>query len=89
MQRLDRIGGVDHFADAGRERKERNDLLPGPAPDLYYWIEPEDSTRTIPNPERRALDKQIRTARADLAKLERDYSAAAPLGRSRLASVGR
>lgn len=32
-----------------------------------YRIEPEDSTRTIPNPERRALDKQIRAARAELA----------------------
>jgi len=42
-----------------------------------YRIEPEDPTRTIPNPERRALDKEIRTARADLAKLERQYGAAA------------
>src|SRR3984893_9838787 len=40
-------------------------------------IEPEDPTRTIPNPERRALDKEIRTARADLARLEREYGAAA------------
>src|SRR5215469_10346424 len=42
-----------------------------------YCIEPEDPTRTIPNPERRALDKQIRAARADLAKLECEYGAAA------------
>jgi len=42
-----------------------------------YQIEPEDPTRTVPNPERRALDKQIRTARADLAKLEREFGAAA------------
>ena len=42
-----------------------------------YQVEPEDPTRSIPNPERRALDKQIRTARADLAKLEREYGAAA------------
>ena len=42
-----------------------------------YRIEPEDPTRTIPNPERRALDKAIRAARADLAKLEREYGAAA------------
>ena len=42
-----------------------------------YQIEPEDPTRTIPNPERRVLDKEIRTARADLAKLEREYGAAA------------
>ena len=42
-----------------------------------YQIEPEDPTRTIPNPERRALDKQIQAARVDLAKLEREYGAAA------------
>jgi transposase len=42
-----------------------------------YRIEPEDPTRTIPNPERRALDKEIRAARVDLARLEREYGAAA------------
>jgi hypothetical protein len=35
------------------------------------------SPRTITNPERRALDKQIQAARADLAKLEREFGAAA------------
>ena len=44
---------------------------------IDYQIEPEDPTRTIPNPERRALDKPIQAARADLAKLEREYGAAA------------
>jgi hypothetical protein len=44
---------------------------------IDYQIEPEDPTRTIPNPERRALDKQIQAARADLAKLEREYGVAA------------
>ena len=44
---------------------------------IDYQIEPEDPTRTIPNPERRALDKDIRKARTDLAKLEREYGAAA------------
>jgi transposase len=44
---------------------------------IDYQIEPEDPTRTIPNPERRALDKEIHTARGDLAKLERQYGAAA------------
>src|SRR6202142_2919267 len=44
---------------------------------LDYRIEPEDPTRSIPNPERRALDKEVRAARADLAKLEREYGAAA------------
>jgi transposase len=44
---------------------------------IDYQIEPEDPTRTIPNPKRRALDKAIRAARADLAKLEREYGAAA------------
>lgn len=42
-----------------------------------YRIEPEDPTRTIPNPERRALDKQIRTARTELVGVEREYGAAA------------
>ncbi len=42
-----------------------------------YRIEPEDPTRTIPNPKRRALDKQIRVARAELAQIERQYGAAA------------
>jgi len=40
-------------------------------------IEQEDPTRTIPNPERDALDKEMRVARADLAKLEREFVAAA------------
>jgi transposase len=44
---------------------------------LNYRVEPLEPTRTVPNPKRRALDKQIRTARAELAKLERDYGAAA------------
>ena len=42
-----------------------------------YRIEPDDPTRTIPNPKRRALDKQIRVARAELAQVERQYGAAA------------
>ena len=42
-----------------------------------YQVEPEDPTRTVPNPERRALDKQVRAARADLTKVEREYGAAA------------
>src|SRR5207245_10612803 len=44
---------------------------------IDYQIEPEDPTRTIPNPERRALDKEIRAARTDLARLEGEYGAAA------------
>lgn len=42
-----------------------------------YRIESEDPTRTIPNPERRALDKQVRAARTELAEVERQYGAAA------------
>jgi hypothetical protein len=42
-----------------------------------YQIEPEDPTRTIPNPERRTLDKEIRVTRADVARLEREFGAAA------------
>jgi transposase len=44
---------------------------------IDYQIEPEGPTRTIPNPERRALDKEIQAARAELARLEREYGAAA------------
>ena len=42
-----------------------------------YRIEAEDPTRTIPNPERRTLDQQVRAARTELAKIEREYGAAA------------
>jgi hypothetical protein len=42
-----------------------------------YRVEPDDPTRTIPNPERKALDKELRAARAEVAALERDYGAAA------------
>ena len=42
-----------------------------------YRIEPEDPTRTIPNPQRRALDPQIRDARSELSRIEREYGAAA------------
>jgi len=42
-----------------------------------YRIEPQDPTRTVPNPQRRALDKQIRAVRSELADLERQYGAAA------------
>jgi len=51
-----------------------------------YKVEPDDPTRTVPNPERRALDKEIRDARAELTKLEQAYGAAAvdnPEGRRR------
>ncbi len=41
-----------------------------------YRIEAEDPTRTIPNPERRKLDKQIRAARRELDEVERQYGAA-------------
>ncbi len=42
-----------------------------------YRIEAEDPTRTVLNPARRTLDKQIRDARTDLAQIERGYGAAA------------
>ena len=44
---------------------------------IDYQVEPDDPMRTVPNPERRALDKEIRKARAEVAKLEQDYGAAA------------
>jgi len=42
-----------------------------------HQVEPEDPTRTIVNPKHRALGKQVRAARIDLAKIERQYGAAA------------
>jgi len=42
-----------------------------------YQVEPDDPTRTVPNPERRALDKEIRSARVEVAKIEQAYGAAA------------
>ena len=42
-----------------------------------YQVEPDDPTRTVPNPERRALAKEIRSARVKVAKLEQAYGAAA------------
>jgi hypothetical protein len=34
VQRLDRVGSVDHLADARSDGEKRNDLVPGAAPDL-------------------------------------------------------
>ena len=42
-----------------------------------YQVEPDDPTRTVPNPKRRALDADIGSARAAAAKLEQAYGAAA------------
>lgn len=42
-----------------------------------YQSEPDEPTRTLPNPERRALDKEIHKARIDVAKSEQAYGAAA------------
>ncbi len=44
---------------------------------IDYQVEPDDPTRTVPNPERKELDKQIRMARTDVTKLEQAYGAAA------------
>lgn len=41
-----------------------------------YRIEAEDPTRTVPNPQRRALEQQISSARTELAAIEREYGAA-------------
>jgi len=42
-----------------------------------YQVEPDDPTRTVPNPERRVLDNEIRDARAEVTRLEQAYGAAA------------
>jgi transposase len=42
-----------------------------------YQVEPDDPTRTVPNPDRKRMDKEVRAARAEVARLERAYGAAA------------
>jgi transposase len=42
-----------------------------------YQVEPDDPTRTVPNPERRTLDKDIHSAQAEVAELEWAYGVAA------------
>jgi len=42
-----------------------------------YQIQPADPTRTVPNPQRRALDTKIRAARLEVATLEQRFGAAA------------
>ncbi len=42
-----------------------------------YGVEPDDPTRTVPNPRRRALDKEIHSVRAEVARWEQTYGAAA------------
>jgi len=42
-----------------------------------YQVEPDDPTRTLPNPQRRALDKEIRKARLEVGRLEQAYGSAA------------
>jgi transposase len=40
---------------------------------VTYAVEPADPTRTIPNPERKALGKQLAESRATLKALEQEY----------------
>ena len=40
-------------------------------------MEPDDPERSVPNPERRRLDKEIAAARQELAKLQEAFGAAA------------
>jgi transposase len=42
-----------------------------------YQIEEDDPTRSIPNPQRRELDKEIQAAKTEVACLEQAYGAAA------------
>jgi len=42
-----------------------------------YDVEPDDPTRFIPNPARREVDKELRAARAKLAKLQEGYGTTA------------
>lgn len=42
-----------------------------------YNFEPVDLTTEVPNPERRKVEKRLKAARQELAKMERDYGAEA------------
>ena len=44
---------------------------------VEHAVEPDDPTRTVPNPARRALDQQLAAARAEEAKLAQAYGKAA------------
>ncbi|MCU0728201.1 MAG: hypothetical protein MUE73_20830 [Planctomycetes bacterium] len=44
---------------------------------IDFQVEPDDPTRTVPNPERRGMDKDVQAARAKVERLERAYGAAA------------
>jgi DNA-binding CsgD family transcriptional regulator len=42
-----------------------------------YQVEPDDPKRSVPNPARKAVEKEIHTARVDLKKLRQSYGATA------------
>jgi len=42
-----------------------------------YEVEPDDPTRSVPNPARKEVEKQLRIARAKLAELQENYGSAA------------
>ena len=42
-----------------------------------YNVEPDDPERTVPNPVRKRLEKEIAAARSELAKVQEEYGAAA------------
>jgi len=41
-----------------------------------YQVEPDDPERSVPNPARKAVDKELRKARAHLSKIKETYGAA-------------
>ena len=42
-----------------------------------YKVEPDDPNRSVPNPARKAVEKEIHTARVQLRKLQNSYGATA------------
>ena len=42
-----------------------------------YQVEPDDPNRCVPNPARKAVEKEIHTARVHLRKLQRRYGVTA------------
>jgi transposase len=42
-----------------------------------YQVEPDDPNREVPNPARRAIDAEVQTLRAEIARLQQEYGEAA------------
>ena len=44
---------------------------------VEYGVQPDDETRTVPNPERRKIDRKLRAVRVEAARLQAEFGQAA------------